>query len=322
MACQLTLAEREVVSQMIFAGEANPEIAKATGRDRSTIWRERQRNGDGEEYSAATAQALADERRRERPLKRKLEQRETREFVEAKLTELWSPDQIAGRLRKEHPDDQRRHVSHQTIYTWIRARPEEERRKWRGCLRRGGRKRPRNDRRGRLQGTCSIAGRPKIVNERKRYGDWEGDTVVGAQHSGVMVTAVERKSGYLRAKLACDRQAWRVREKLERMLGALPIELRRTITFDNGKEFAEHAQLKRRTGIRSFFAEPYKSWQRGLIEYTNGLLRQYFPKGTNFDCVSWRELVTAVDQLNARPRKRLGYRTPAEALENACPGCI
>jgi IS30 family transposase len=321
MASHFILSEREVVSQMVYVGKSNTEIANATGRHRVTIWRERRRNGDGDEYSAATAQARAEERRRERPLERKLEARQTREFVEAKLTEFWSPDQIAGRLREEHSSRPRRRLSHQTIYAWIRSRAEPERGRWRACLRRGGRKRPRNDRRGRMLSAPSIAGRPKIVDQRRRYGDWEGDTIVGAQYSGVIVTAVERKSGYLRARLACDRQAWRVGEKLEQMLGSLPAELRRTITFDNGKEFAEHERLKRRTGVRSFFAAPYKSWQRGVIEHTNGLLRQYFPKDTNFDCVSWRDLQQAVDLLNARPRKRLGYRTPAEVLESAMRGC-
>ncbi len=120
----------------------------------------------------------------------------------------------------------------------------------------------------------SIAGRPQLVDERRRYGDWEGDTNVGAQYSGVIVTAVERKSGYLRARLACDRPAWRVREKLEQMLGPLTVELRRTITCDNGKQFADHERLKRRTGIRGFFAEPCKSWQRVELSRVNHPLSQ------------------------------------------------
>jgi IS30 family transposase len=322
MACQLTLEEREVVSQMIYAGESNVEIARAMGRHRTTVWRERQRNGDGDEYQAVAAQAGANQRRRERPLERKMDRPEVKQYVCEKLKQCWSPDQIGGRVQEQFPDEPRRHVSHQTIYVWIRARPQEERRTWREYLRRGGRKRPRNDRRGRLQGTCSIAGRPKVVNEKKRYGDWEGDTVVGARHSGAFVTLVERRTGYLAALKSCDRRARRVRRKIEQMLSPLPAELRRSATFDNGKEFAEHELLERNLSLKTYFAEPYKSWQRGLNEYTNGLLRQYFPKGTNFDCVSWRDLKAAVDQLNNRPRKSLGYRTPTEVLQSVYPGCI
>ena len=323
MASQLTLAEREVVSQMVYSGESNVEIAQATGRHRTTVWRERSRNGDGDgdgdNYSAAAAQRRAEVRRRERPLVRKMERREVREYVEEKLDERWSPDQISHRVRYELPDELPRHISHQSIYAWIRSRPKKERRHWRECLRRGGRKRPKNDRRGRLPGTCSIEGRPKVVNERKRYGDWEVDTVIGSEHSGVFITLVERKSGYLRSLKCCDRKSWRVCAKILRMLRVFPPELRRSITFDNGKEFADHAWLKRLLDIQTYFAQPYCSWQRGTNENTNGLLRQYFPKGTNFDCVSWRELEVAVDQLNNRPRKRLDYRTPAEVLKAVCP---
>lgn len=323
MASHLTAAEREVVSQMVAAGASDGEIGAALGRPRSTVWRERRRNGDGDgEYSAVLAQQRAERRRRERPLERKMDRPQRQADVRRKLAQYWSPDQIAGRAREEFPDDDARRVSHQTIYTWIRSRPAEERRQLESCLRRHGRSRPKNDGRGRLPNAASIAGRPQVVEQRKRVGDWEGDTVVGARHSGVVVTLVERKTGYLQALKSCDRTARRVRHKVEQMLRPLPPQLRRTATFDRGKEFAEHQRLAHNLGLQVYFADPYCSWQRGTNEHTNGLLRQYFPRGVDFDCVSWRELEVAVHQLNDRPRKRLDYQTPAEALAAACAVAI
>ena len=227
----------------------------------------------------------------------------------------WSPDQIAGRLKQDFPADRRRQVSHQTIYDWIEALPPAERQRFKGFLRRAGSRRPRDDRRGRLPNQVSIEGRPKVVDQRRRYGDWEGDTVVGARQSGAVVTLVERKSGYLLTAKSCDRKARRVARKIESRLKTLPPHLRRTATFDNGKEFAAHDQLTRRLRLKVYFAKPYCSWQRGTNERTNGLLRQYLPKGTDLRSVSWQELEHYTNQINDRPRKRLGYRTPAEVFE-------
>ncbi len=168
MASQLTLDEREVVSPLIYAGESNLEIAEATRRHRTTVWRERQRNSDGDEYHAVSAQARTDQRRRERPLERKMDRQEVQQYVCEKLEQCWSPDQIGGRVREQFPDEPRRHVSHQTICVWINSRPPDERRRWKACLRRHGRTRPERDGRGRLSGVTSIAGRPKVVNERRR----------------------------------------------------------------------------------------------------------------------------------------------------------
>jgi len=310
----LNLLERERISQMHDAGATNAEIAEELGRDPSTICRELRRNTRDGEYSAVVAEGLARERRRQRPLVRKMERPEIAEFVLDRLIDCWSPDQIAGRTRRDFPDDRRRWISHQTIYTWVAARPEAERRHFSSFLRRGGHRRPSEDRRGILPTTPSIEGRPKVVDRRGRYGDWEGDTIVGARQSGAVVTLVDRKSGYLLTAKSCDRKSRRIAKKIEARLRPLPPRLRRTATFDNGKEFADHARLQRRLGLNVYFAEPYCSWQRGTNEHTNGLLRQFIPKGTDLLRLSWQELERYTTLINNRPRKRLGYRSPAEVF--------
>jgi IS30 family transposase len=315
MASQLTFEERERLSQMHFAGCSQAEIARKLGRDPTTVSRELRRNSQAGEYSAVVAQRLAQQRRGQRPLVRKLERPETNEYVRRGLVRRWSPDQIAGRSKRDFPHDRRRQVSHQTIYTWVRALPPAQRRRFRSFLRRGGGQRPRNDRRGQISHQALIAGRPAVVDARRRFGDWEGDTIVGARQSGAILTLVERKSGYLLTAGSCDRTAARMGRKIEAHLGALPPALRRTMTFDNGKEFADHERLSERLGLDVYFADPYCSWQRGTNENTNGLLRQFIPKGTDFRHVSWQQLKHYTHLINDRPRKRLDYRSPAEIFE-------
>lgn len=315
MACQLTFLERERISQMHDAGGSNAEIATELGRASSTIGREIRRNSVAGEYSALCAQGLAQQRRSERPLVRKMDHPEVSNFVRSRLVRCWSPDQIAGRSKSEFANDRHRQISHQTIYTWIESQPPEDRRHFAGFLRRAGSRSPRDDRRGRIPNQVSIEGRPKVVDKRRRYGDWEGDTVVGARQSGAVVTLVERKSGFLLTAKSCNRKARRVARKIESCLDHLPKRLRRTVTFDNGKEFADHERITQRLDLDVYFAKPYCSWQRGTNEHTNGLLRQFLPKGTDFKHVSWQELKQYTNLINDRPRKRLGYRTPAEVFE-------
>lgn len=313
MASQLTREEREVVAQMHFAGANQTAIAKRLGRHRTTIGRELRRNGDGATYSAVAAQAAAERRRRERPRVRKMDRPQTNTFIRQGLAGRWSPDQIAGRLKRECGGDRRRCVSHQTIYRWIDSREDQERGHWRGCLR-FGRRRPGREKRGQLPRTASIQGRPAVVDRRRRFGDWEGDTLVGGGRLGGLVTLVERKSGYLLAGKVPHLRARLVRHEVESLLVAAPPELRRTLTLDNGKEFAEHERLSEHLGLDVYFADPYCAWQRGTNENTNGLLRQFFPKGTIFRGLHRQHLDEAQHLLNHRPRKRLGYRTPHEVL--------
>jgi transposase, IS30 family len=316
MATKLSMDERERIAQMRFARHSRAEIARTLGRHPTTIGRELARNGEADgSYFASWAQRKAQARRRERPLVRKMDRPGLNEYVRSGLACCWSPDEIAGRSRLDHRRDRSRQISHQTIYAWIQDDPSCEH--WEGLLRRGGRCRPKDDARGRIAGQVQIDGRPAVVEKRKRFGDWEGDTMVGRRHRGVVLTLVERKSGYLIAAKAKDRQARRIRNKIEGRFADLPSGLRHTMTFDNGKEFAEHAILAQRTGLAIYFAHPYCSWERGTIENTNGLLRQFFPKGTDFHAVGPSTLDYAVRLLNHRPRRRLGYRTPHEVLAQA-----
>jgi IS30 family transposase len=309
---QLSIQEREVVSQLWASGHSRQAIAARLGRDRSTISRELKRNGAANgSYSAVAAQQLALQRRRERPLQRKLQRPELNAAVRSRLTRAWSPDQIAGRLKKDHPDDSAWHVVPQTIYDWVEQ--DEHREHWQSFFRRGGRP-PKPPRTGQIPRQVRIEGRPDAANHRERLGDFEGDTIVSRGKRSGLVTLVDRKSRYLLAAKLKDRTARRTRRKMETLLKALPPELRETITFDNGKEFSEHEALARHLGIDVYFAHPYASWERGTSENTNRLLRQYYPKGTDFAEVSHYDLAATVESINERPRKCLNYQTPSEVF--------
>lgn len=309
---QLSMEERETVSQMWSAGHTRKRIAERLGRAQSTIGRELVRNGQSDgSYSAVAAQRKALVRRRQRPLERKLERPELNAAVRSRLTKEWSPDQIAGRLKQDHPGDKRFHVGPQTIYTWIDQDPHRDH--WKTFLRRGG-KPPKSPRSGHIPRQVKIDGRPEEANRRQRLGDFEGDTIVSRGKRSGLVTLVDRKSRYLLAAKLKDRTARRTRKKIERLLKDLPPDQRHTATFDNGKEFSEHERLARSLGIDVFFAHPYASWERGTSENTNGLLRQYYPKGTDFADVSHHDLACTVESINQRPRKCLNYKNPSEVF--------
>ena len=205
-------------------------------------------------------------------------------------------------------------VSHQTIYDWIRR--QADRAHWESFLRLGGKRRRRRDERGKIPRTVQIHRRPAAVNRRSRYGDWEGDTVIGARCLSALVTHVERKSGYLLAAKINARQSAEVNQASWQLFKAIPPQLRRTLTLDNGKEFAGYEELSRWTGMAIYFTKPYAAWQRGTNENTNGLLRQFYPKGTDLRQVTSQQLKFVVGRLNDRPRKRLKYRTPNEVFRN------
>jgi IS30 family transposase len=318
---QLSMEEREAVSQLWAAGHSRKEIAQRLGRNKSTIGRELKRNGraDGS-YSAVAAQQNAVRRRRERPLVRKMERPELNAAVRSRLTKEWSPDQIAGRLKHDHSQDKRWHVAPQTIYTWLKQDRHCDH--WKTYLRRGEQP-PKSPRRGQIPRQVRIDGRPEEANQRQRLGDFEGDTIVSRGKRSGLLTLVDRKSRYLWAAKLKDRTARRTRKKIERLLQGLPASQRHTATFDNGKEFSEHEALARNLGIGVFFAHPYASWERGTNEQTNGLLRQYYPKGTDFAEVSHYDLAHTVESINQRPRKCLGYKTPSEVFfdNSSDPNC-
>jgi IS30 family transposase len=311
MANHLTLEEREVIAQMRSAGRNQAEIARRLNRAASTISRELGRNRSSNGYWAVAAQTKAEIRRSQRPRVCKLQQPAVRRYVQERLRQYWSPDEIAGRSREDFPHDRTRHISHQTIYTWIRAQKGNY---WRCHLRSSGWRRPEARNRGRLSACASIDGRPAVVDRRGRYGDWEGDTVVGKGRRGGAVTLVERKSGYLLLGRVGNLQAATVRRSATDLYGSTPPALRKTLTLDNGKEFAEHQQLAADAELKIYFARAYCAWQRGTNENTNGLIRQFFPKGTDLATIPEHRFTKVQQLLNNRPRKRLGYRTPLEIL--------
>ncbi len=313
MASHLSLEEREVIAQMRGAGKLQREIAVRLGRSKSTISRELRRNRSRNGYWAVAAQRKAQRRRSERPWVAKMERPEVRRYVAERLRQRWSPDQIAGRSRRDFRRARRRQISPPTVYAWIRGQ-QVRGKDWRRYLRRLGRKRPEREKRGRLPCSVSIAGRPAVVDGRRRYGDWEGDTIVGVNRRGGAITLVERKSGYLLLGKVPNLQASTVRQAAARRYATTPLALRKTLTLDNGKEFAEHRQLEIEAALRIYFAKPYSAWQRGTNENTNGLVRQFLPKGTDLANLPEHRFTKVQQLLNDRPRKRLGYRTPNEVL--------
>jgi IS30 family transposase len=307
MANHLTFEERQFLYRLRKKGKSPPEIAELMDRDRSTIYRELKRNAGQRGYRPKQAQRLADERRLTSRRPHKMDDPDVHQYVQDRLEKRWSPEQIAGRVQCDFPRSSARWLSRQTIYDWIDERAPE----WQKLLRRGGRL---PEKRGKLTDCVRIDGRPDVINRRRRYGDWEGDTVVGKGRRSALVTLVERKSGYARIGRIDSMRSDTTMHMAKKRMKDLPPSLRRSMTFDNGKEFAEHRKLTRGLGLEVYFADPYASWQRGANENMNGLLRQFFPKGTDFTQVSHREVARVELLLNERPRKRFDYRTPAEIL--------
>ena len=309
---QLTPAEREVISHMVYNGASKASIAELLGRSVQTIREELKRNGDRGGYSALTAQRRAeDRRRRARRASRKMEQGDLGRRVKQDLRHDWSPDEIAGRLKHDYPENTDLHISPASIYHWLRT--DDHCRPFRSCLRRYRCRRRRRKPSG--ERPRSIARRPEIINLRQRLGDWEGDLIVGCKRGGALVSLVERVSGLVLLVKVPNRQARTVLRAIVGALRSLPPQLRRSLTLDNGKEFAAHQELAQQLALDVYFADPRSPWQRGANENTNGLVRQYFPKGTNFHQISPQEVATAQERLNHRPRKRLGYHTPREILK-------
>ncbi|TAN63089.1 MAG: IS30 family transposase [Magnetospirillum sp.] len=315
---QLTSDERHSLYHLLLMGLSLRAIARKLSRDPSTISRELRRNAPpavGHVYIGSVAQAKAIARRRRPRHKRRGSHAELQAAIAAGLDRKWSPEQIAGRLKLDFPDDTAMRVSPETIYASLYADARAGGTRYL-ALRRQHRKRRRQPRflkaRSRIPGRVSIAERPACVQDRSRFGDWEGDLVMGAKACGAVVTLVERKSRFLLARPLADKTADGLNRRVSGLLKAMPAGWRRTLTLDNGSEFARFKTIEEATGISVFFADPYSAWQRGSNENTNGLLRQYFPKGCDFRAVSSRSLAKAVAAINHRPRKCLGYRTPHE----------
>ena len=324
----LGFAEREEIALLRATGLGVREIARRLGRDPGTISRELRRvpHPPGTHsrlvYRASTAQADADVKAR-RPKEAKLATRlALRREVQARLTQNHSPEQIAGRLRDDFPDDPEMWVSHETIYQslYVQGRGALKRELVRHLRTGRAVRKPRRVqgvRRGQIPGMVNISQRPKEVEDRAVPGDWEGDLIVGATASGSAIgTLVERATGFvLLLHLPGDHTADTVADAMIHKMTDLPEQLRRSLTWDQGKEMTNHARIAAATGLDIYFCDPHSPWQRGTSENTNGLLRQYFPKGTDLSRWGPGYLDKVAAELNNRPRKRLNWRTPAEALD-------
>jgi len=306
---QLTREERYQIYVLKQAGHNQSEIAVMLGRHKSTISREVGRNRGMSGYRPRQAHRLTLKRRRSKIRPRFGGSMWTK--VELLLQMDWSPQQISGRLLVEEGI----RISHEYIYQYIYAdkRAGGELYRHLRCKKKRRKRYGSYDRRGRIPNRVSIDKRPEVVQERSRVGDWEGDTVIGKNHKGALVTLVERKSLYTIIDAVARKTAAAVRGVI--VAGLTPHKDRvYTLTYDNGKELTEHEQIAKALEAKIYFAHPYSSWERGVNENTNGLIRQYFPKVRELTAVAREEIEHAMDRLNHRPRKTLGFRTPYEVF--------
>lgn len=304
----LTREQRYQIYALLKEGVKRSQIAKNIGVSKSTVTRELERNRGGRGYRPKQAQEKADKRKqisRSRPRISK----QTWEIVQQKLLLQWSPEQISGWLKLR----MKIHVSHERIYQYIlddkklggslytQLRCQKKRRKRYGSY----------SLRGRLKNCKTIDERPAIVDEKKRVGDWEADTIIGKSHQQAIVSLVERKTKFTRLIKVEQKSSLLVNQAIINSLTPYKEKVK-TITSDNGREFAEHESISKTLEASFYFAHPYSSWERGVNENTNGLVRQYFPKKMDFDIITDREIDMVMDRLNNRPRKSLGFNTPNE----------
>ena len=319
---KITATERALIERWKIEELSNKSIAKRLGRHVSTIGREISRNKVGAVYMSECADRKA-HRRQKRAWKAKhpLKNRGVYAYVIEHLRMGWSPDAIAGRLHREHPDDPYWAICKETIYAFIFS-GKYTYDDLRMCLRRRQKRRRKQGRkvhRERIPERVSIHERPKEIEERNVLGHWEGDTVVGRGHKGGIHTTYERTSSLILAGKMNDLTAQSSIQAQLRIYRSLPKRARKTVTLDNGSEHVLHARLKQ-LHIKTYFADPYSSWQRGGNENANLWLRYYFPKGTDFSQVSEQEVADVVWELNNRPRRRLQYATPLEVFRSLLGG--
>lgn len=308
--------ERELIAGMRHEGKGISEIALALGRDKATVSRELKRNASAKYgcYKPCRAHGRAQERRDSALRPYRLKNDTIRSFVTRKLAIGWSPELIAGRLPLEHPGES---ISHEAIYQYIYDPRTREREELIGYLVRGHRKRKkkgvgRRERKTKIPNRVPIDERPISADNRSRYGHWEGDSLVSRKSLAALNSMVERKSRLLLLTRLGRKSAEQTMDAVIRKLQELPERARRTLTLDNGTENARHEDITEAVGIKCYFADPYASWQRGANEQVNGMVRRYFPKGTDFGKITDEHVAWVEARINNRPRKCLGYKTPAE----------
>jgi len=355
---KITQTERERIAAWIKVGIAKKEIARRLGRPILTIRRELKRNktrvvvGDNDWqmiYDPLHAHHVAQERKQNAWLaKEPLKNKKIYSYVLDKLTDSWSPEQIAGRLREvDYPDDPSWHICHETIYQFIYKEKTDETKlgiKQRSILdkrlagkektvitvtdhekplyeylrrkqKRRRKLRGRKVQRVRIPDRVSIHDRPKIIARRKQFGHWEGDSIVGDKHASGLHTEYERVSSLTRVEKVERLTAAEAVAASRKIFGPLPEKARRSTTLDNGSENTKHKEIQEAFGTQAYFADPYSSWQRGGNENCNLWIRYYFPKGTDFSTISYEELQDVEWELNNRPRKRLKFKTPQEVFD-------
>jgi len=319
----LTLAEREEISRGIAVGQSMRWIASSLNRSPSTISREIQRNGGLDCYRASRADKAAWNRAHRPKLCKLAMHAELRDAVAIKLELEWSPQQIAGWLKQKYPGDESKQVSHETIYKtlFIQARGAlkkelQQHLRSKRAIRRSVHTGKEQDKRGQIPDMVSISERPASVEDRAIPGHWEGDLVAGSKNSYI-ATLVERHTRYVMLMKVADRKTETVINALIKHSKRLPDELYKSLTWDRGKELSDHKRFSMATDIDVYFCDPNSPWQRGSNENTNGLLRQYFPKGTDLSVHSQEHLDMIARRLNERPRQTLNFETPAERF-NAC----
>ena len=310
--CHVTKSQRYTIEVMLNKGYKQKEIAESIGKDKSVVWREINRNCDKRsgEYRSELADRKSKERLKSKPKQIRFTSA-VKSYVKKKLSLQWSPEQIS----KTPCEEGLEMVSPERIYQYIIEDKKQGGELYKN-LRRKKRYRKRlgnQDNRGKIKDRISISERPKEVEQKVRIGDFEVDLVIGSNHKGAIVTINERKTGFTKVRKVNSKNAVEVAQAIVKVLTPYK-QICKTITADNGKEFAEHKYISKMLDIDFYFADPYCSWQRGANENYNGLLRQYFPKKSSFDKITWREVKKVEKLLNQRPRKRLGFKSPLEEL--------
>ncbi len=314
----ITASQRNELSALLRVKMKQKEISRLLNKDRTTIWREKNRNeSKNKKYHAGIAKEKTASRQiAAHKRQRKIENNKwLRNYIIRKIKKRWSPEQIAGRIKKKWKDDKSRHIGKDSIYKYIYEKRKDlvkhlrcQKGKYRRRYGTGIREKQREEAKKRR-----IDKRPAIVEKRERMGDWEGDTILGKDKNHIL-THVERKSGLMLADKLETVTAEETKKKTIARFKNISKKKKHTITYDNGSTFSEYELTARETGLEIYFAHPYHSWERGCNENANGLLRQYFPKQAAFADIKQKEIDWAVSEINNRPRKRLNYSTPSEVF--------